>query len=82
MKGVVLYFEFKYKINCGKVRDLILFEELVIRVLEVYKEVCNFFLIYFNFLIGEVDVWLVCIGWIMKNKCGCDFEKILKYLVN
>lgn len=82
MKGVVLYFELKYMINNGKVKNLIEFEDLVNRVFEVYREVCNFFLIYLNFLIGEVDVWFVCIGWIMKNICRWDFEKIFKFLVN
>lgn len=81
-KGVVLYFEFKHKINCGKVRDLTTLEELANRVLEAYKEARNFPPTYPNPLIGEVDVWLACIGWIMKNKCGRDSEKTLKYLAN
>lgn len=55
--------------NSGRVCDLRRFEELVSKVIDVYKDVCNFFLIYFNFLIGEVEVWLVCIGWIMKYLC-------------
>lgn len=82
MKGVVLYFELKHMINNGKVKNLIELEDLANRVLEVYREARNFPPTYPNPLIGEVDVWLACIGWIMKNICRRDSEKTLKFLAN
>lgn len=72
IKGVVFYFEFKYKINFGEVYDFEELEELVSKVFEVYCEVCNFFLIYLYFFIGEVEVWFECIIWIMRNMCDND----------
>ena len=81
-KGVVLYIELQHMINNGKVKDLKRLEELASRVLEAYNEARNFPPTYPSPLIGEVDVWLACIGWIMKNKCGRDSEKTLKFLAN
>ena len=81
-KGVVLYFELKHMANTGRIRDLARLEELASKVLEAYKEARNFPPTYPNPLIGEVDVWLACIGWIMKNICHRDSEKTLKFLAN
>lgn len=77
MKGVVFYFEMKYLIYFGKVVDLVCFEVVVSKVFEVYWEVWNFFLMYFYFLIGEVEVWFVCLKWIMNEVCNSDIEEIL-----
>ena len=81
-KGVVLYIEMKRAVNTGKVRSLEKLQELASKMLDAYKESCNFPPKNPNTLIGEVEVWLACIGWIMKNKCDGDSEKALKYLVN
>lgn len=81
-KGVVLYIELQYKINSGKIKDLAKLEEVANRVLEAYKEARNFPPTYPNPLIGEVDVWLACIGWIMRNICSRDSERTLKFLAN
>lgn len=82
MKGVVFYFEMKYLINFGKVVDLVCFEVVVSNVFEVYWEVWNFFLMYFYFLIGEVEVWFVCLKWIMNEVCNGDIEVILEFVIN
>lgn len=81
-KGVVMYFELKYMVNTGRVKDLAKLEELASKVLEAYKEARNFPPTYPNPLIGEVDVWLACIGWIMKNICHRDPSKTLKFFAN
>ncbi|KAK2570439.1 hypothetical protein P5673_005256 [Acropora cervicornis] len=81
-KGVVLYIELKRAVNTGKVRSLEKLQELASKVLDAYKEARNFPPTYPNPLIGEVQVWLVCTGWIMKNKCDGDSQKALTYLVN
>ncbi|KAJ7391757.1 hypothetical protein OS493_016044 [Desmophyllum pertusum] len=81
-EGVVLYFELRHRISTGKVKDLARLEELANKVLEAYKDARNFPPTYPNPLIGEVEVWLACIGWIMKNKCNRDSEKTLKFLAN
>ncbi|XP_015766118.1 PREDICTED: uncharacterized protein LOC107344948 [Acropora digitifera] len=81
-KGVVLYIELKRAVNTGKVRSLEKLQELASKVLDAYRDARNFPPTYPNPLIGEVQVWLVCIGWIKKNKCDGDSEKALTYLVN
>lgn len=81
-KGNVLYVELAYMSNTGRVRDLAKLEELATKVLEAYKEARNFPPTYPNPLIGEVNVWLACISWIMKNICNRDSEKTLKFLAN
>ena len=81
-KGVVLYFELRYNVNTVRVHDLSRLEELASKVLDAYKEARNFPPTYPNPLIGEVEVWLACIAWIMKNLCQRDSEKTLKFLTN
>ena len=81
-KGVVLYIELQHMVNSGRVRDLEKLEKLASKVLEAYKEARNFPPTYPNPLIGEVEVWLACIGWIMKHICQRDSEKTLKFLAN
>lgn len=81
-KGVVLYFELRHMINTGKIKDLAKLEYLANKVLEAYKDARNFPPTFPNPLIGEVDVWLACIGWIMRNICNRDSEKTLKFLAN
>lgn len=61
IKGVVFFYEMKCEVNFSWVKDFKEFECLVSEVFRVYYEVWNFLLIYFYFLIGEVEVWLVCI---------------------
>ena len=81
-KGVVLYIELQHMAYSHKVKDLTKLEELASKVLEAYKQARNFPPTYPNPLIGEVEVWLACIGWIMKNICHRDSEKTLKFLAN
>lgn len=81
-KGVVLYIELQYNVNSGRVRDLRRLEELASKVIDAYKDARNFPPTYPNPLIGEVEVWLACIGWIMKHLCQRDSEKTLKFLAN
>ena len=81
-KGVVLYIELKRKVKTDKVHNLEKLEQLASKVLDAYKEARTFPLTYPNPLIGEVEVWLVCLDWIMKYKCDRDSEKTLKFLVN
>ena len=81
-KGVVLYLEMKHKFNSRKVKDLQTVEELASKVLTAYREARNFPPTYPHPLIGEVEVWLACIDWIMKNKCNRDSDKTLKFLTN
>ena len=78
----MLYFQLRYKISTGRVKDLQKLEELASKVLEVYKEARDFPPTYPNPLIGEVEVWLACLEWIMKNICERDSEKTLKFLAN
>lgn len=81
-KGVVLFCEMKHSIHNGKVQDLKKLEDLANEVLKAYHDARNFPPTYPHPLIGEVEVWLACIDWIMKNKCNHDSEKTLKFLTN
>ena len=81
-KGVILYIELKHMANTGKVKNLARLEELASKVLKEYKEARNFPPTYPNPLIGEVEVWLACIEWIMKNICNRDCEETVKFLIN
>ena len=81
-KGVVLYIELRHMSNTGKVKNLAKLEELASKVLKEYKEARTFPPTYPNPLIGEVEVWLACIEWIMKNICNRDSEETVKFLIN
>lgn len=81
-KGVVLFHEMKREIHSGKVKDLQRLEALASEVLKAHHEARNFPPTYPHPLIGEVDVWLACIDWIMKNRCNRDSDKTLKFLTN
>ena len=79
-KGVVLFSELKHIIHSGKVKDLEKLEELASSVLEAYHEARNFPPTYPHPLIGEVEVWLTSIDWIMRNICGGDSDETLRFL--
>ena len=79
-KGVVLHFELKHKINSGEVHDLEELEEMASKVLEAHREARNFPPTYPHPLIGEVEVWLECITWIMRNMCENDTQKTLHFV--
>ena len=79
-KGVVLHFELKHKINSGEVHDLEELEELASKVLEAHREARNFPPTYPHPLIGEVEVWLECITWIMRNMCDNDTQETLHFV--
>ena len=79
-KGVVLYFELKHKINSGEVHNLEELEEMASKVLEAHREARNFPPTYPHPLIGEVEVWLECITWIMRNMCENDTQKTLHFV--
>ncbi len=81
-KGFVLSFELKYMINSGEVDDLERLEEMAGKALEAYREARNFPPTYPHPLIGEVEVWLDCITWIMNNKCNGDAEKTFDFVTN
>ena len=81
-KGVVLFHEMKREVNSSRVKDLKELERLASEVLRAYHEARNFPPTYPHPLIGEVEVWLACIQWIMKNLCNRDSEKTLKFLTN
>ncbi|XP_027052446.1 sterile alpha motif domain-containing protein 9-like, partial [Pocillopora damicornis] len=79
-KGVVLYFELKHKINSGEVHNLEQLEEMASKVLEAHREARNFPPTYPHPLIGEVEVWLECITWIMRNMCENDTQETLRFV--
>lgn len=79
-KGVVLYFELKHTINSGEVHNLEELEEMASKVLEAHREARNFPPTYPHPLIGEVEVWLECITWIMRNMCENDTQKTLHFV--
>ncbi|KAL9968276.1 hypothetical protein ACROYT_G026630 [Oculina patagonica] len=79
-KGVVLYFELKYMIKSRKVEDLTTLQAMASKVLQAYREARNFPPTYPHPLIGEVEVWLQCITWIMNNVCNRDAEKTLAFV--
>ena len=79
-KGVVLYFELKHKINSGEVHNLEELEEMASKVLDAHREARNFPPTYPHPLIGEVEVWLECITWIMRNMCENDTQVTLHFV--
>ena len=79
-KGVVLHFELKHKINSGEVHDLEELEEMASKVLEAHREARNFPPTYPHPLIGEVEVWLECITWIMRNMYDNDTQETLHFV--
>ena len=81
-KGLVLFHEMKREIHASQVKDLQRLEDLASEVLKAYHEARNFPPTYPHPLIGEVEVWLACIEWIMKNRCNRDAEKTLNFLTN
>lgn len=81
-KGVVLYFELKYMINRGDIADLESLEEKASKVLEAHREARNFPPTYPHPLIGEVEVWLECIKWIMNSICNGDADETLTFVTN
>lgn len=81
-KGVVLYFELKYMIHRGEVEDLAGLEAMASKVLQAHREARTFPPTYPHPLIGEVDVWLLCINWMMNNVCNHDAEETLLFVTN
>lgn len=81
-KGVVLYIAMKHNINSGEVKDLQTLEDLASEVLKAFHEARNFPPTYPHPLIGEVELWLACIAWIMKNECSNDSDNTFKFLTN
>ena len=81
-RGVILSVEMKDLIHSGKVDDLEKLEELATEVLNAHREARTSPPTYPHPLIGEVDVWLACIGWMMKNICDSDPDVTLKFLTN
>lgn len=81
-KGVVLYFELKDMIHRGEVEDLTRLEAMASKVLQAHREARTFPPTYPHPLIGEVDVWLLCIKWIMNNLCNHDAEETLAFVTN
>ena len=79
-KGVVLHFELKHKINSGEIHDIKELEEMASKVLKVHREARDFPPTYPHPLIGEVEVWLECITWIMRNICENDTQETLKFV--
>ena len=79
-KGVVLHFELKHMINSGEVKDLEKLEAMASKVLEAHREARNFPPTFPHPLIGEVEVWLECITWIMNNVCNRDTLETLNFL--
>ncbi|KAK2570123.1 hypothetical protein P5673_004878 [Acropora cervicornis] len=78
-KGVILFAEMKDLIKSRKVKDLKKLEELATEVLKAHHEARTFPPTYPHPLIGEVDVWLACIEWIVKNICD-DSGDTLQFL--
>lgn len=81
-KGFVLSFELKHMINSNEVENLARLEEVASKALDAYGEAHTFPPTYPHPLIGEVEVWLDCITWIMNNICSGDAEETLAYLTN
>ena len=79
-KGVVLYNEMKHNIITGRVKNLQTLEDQASEVLSAYHKARNFPPTYPHPLIGEVEVWLACVDWIMKNKCNRDSDNTLKFI--
>ena len=77
-RGVVLSLEMKDLIHSSKVDDLQKLEELATEVLKAYHNAKTSPPTYPHPLIGEVEVWLACIEWIMQNMCDSDVT--LKFL--
>ena len=78
-KGVILFAEMKDLIHSGKVKDLKKLEELATQVLKAHHDARTFPPTFPHPLIGEVNVWLACIEWIMKNECD-DSGDTLQFL--
>lgn len=81
-KGVVLHFEMTHMIESSKVKDLESLEAMASKVLEAHREARTFPPTHPHPLIGEVEVWLQCIKWIMNNVCNGDTEETLAFLTN
>ena len=81
-KGLILHIEMKNKIKRGKVRDLVMLEELATESLNFFREARTFPPTYPNPLVGEVRVWITCIEWITKNMCDGDSDETVKFITS
>ena len=75
-------YELKDMIHRGEIEDLTKLETMASKVLQAHREARTFPPTYPHPLIGEVDVWLLCINWIMNNLCKHDAEETLAFVTN
>lgn len=79
-KGVVLCIELKNKVGRSKIKSIEHLQQLAEAAIYAFRAARDFPPTFHGPLIGEVEVWLECIGWIVKSCCEGDEEKTVKYL--
>ena len=81
-EGFILQVELTHMIKHGEIEDLEILENVARNAVKAHREARDFPPTHPHPLIGEVDVFLQCIKWIMNNKCQGDTEKTLEFLTN
>lgn len=79
-KGIVLSIELKHLIQKKKVKSIQKLEQLAERAITAFHVARDFPPSFYSPLIGEVEVWLSCIEWIVGNHCSGDKEEAVKFL--
>lgn len=79
-KGVVLSIELKHEIYTKKVTSIQQLENMAERAISAFKLARDFPPSFYAPLIGEVEVWLSCIEWIISSCFSGDSAKAVKFL--
>ena len=80
-KGVVHSLELKHMVHQKKVKNIEDLENMAEKALVAFRAARDFPPTFASPLIGEVDVWISCIGWITRNHGG-DANEAVKFIIS